>query len=25
LPPGTDWVQRLRAFHEAFMEEFKDE
>ena len=23
LPPGTDWVQRLRRFHEAFMTEFE--
>jgi alanine transaminase len=25
LPPGTEWVDRMHKFHEAFMEEFKDE
>jgi alanine transaminase len=25
LPPGTEWVDRMRKFHESFMEEFKDE
>lgn len=23
LPPGTEWVDSMREFHEAFMEEFK--
>lgn len=25
LSPGTEWVDRMRTFHEAFMQEFKDE
>ena len=24
LPPGTDWADRVKAFHEAFVEEFQD-
>lgn len=23
LPPGTEWIDRIRKFHDAFMKEFK--